>query len=63
VASETKRTTPYNQGGHSLSYELGGIPNPPWAAWLMGYPEDWLDGISADSETPSSPRSPSTSDG
>lgn len=44
VASETKRTTPYNQGGHSLSYELGGLPNPPWAAWLMGYPEGWLDG-------------------
>ena len=42
VASETKRTTPYNQGGHSLTYELGGIPNPRWAEWLMGYPAGWL---------------------
>lgn len=44
VASETKRTTPYNQGGHSLSYTLGGLPNPTWVAWLMGFPEGWLDG-------------------
>ncbi len=43
VASETKRTTPYNQGGHSLSYTLGGLPNPRWAEWLMGFPEGWLD--------------------
>jgi hypothetical protein len=60
VASETQRTTPYKQGGHSLSYVLGGSPNPPWTEWLMGYPTGWTD--FADSETPLSPRSPSTSD-
>lgn len=43
VASEGKRTTPYKQGGHSLSYVLGGRPNPEWTGWLMGFPAGWLD--------------------
>jgi hypothetical protein len=43
VASETKRTTPYSQGGHSLSYTLRGTPNPAWVGWLMGFPAGWLD--------------------
>ena len=34
--------------------------NPAWVEWLMGYPAGWTD--SEDSATPSSPKSPSTSD-
>jgi hypothetical protein len=43
VASEAKRTTPYKQGGHSLSFVLGGTPNPRWTEWLMGFPAGWLE--------------------
>lgn len=43
VASETKRTTPYAQGGQSLTYTLGGRPNPRWVEWLMGFPVGWLE--------------------
>jgi hypothetical protein len=39
----------------------GGQLNPAWVEWLMGYPPGWTD--CGDSGTPSSPRSPSTSDG
>jgi DNA polymerase I-like protein with 3'-5' exonuclease and polymerase domains len=39
----------------------GGKLNPKWVAWLMGFPLDWLEISSELSETPSSPRSPSTS--
>lgn len=61
VASEAKRSpnTPYSQGGHSLSFELGGHPNPPWLEWLMGFPEGWTN--SEDSETPPCRPSPNTS--
>jgi len=52
VASEVKRTTPYKQGGHSLSYTLGGTPNPPWVEWLMGFPLGWTDVDSDPSATP-----------
>ena len=37
------RKKPYSQGGHSLSYQLGGPPNPTWQEWLMGFPLGWTD--------------------
>ena len=39
----------------------GGKLNPTWVEWLMGFPPGWTD--LGDSETPSSPRSPSSSGG
>jgi hypothetical protein len=42
VASETKRTTPYSQGGQSLSYVLGGRPSQALLEWMMGFPAGWL---------------------
>lgn len=42
VASEKKRTTPYSQGGQSLTYLLGGFPSLSFLAWIMGYPASWL---------------------
>ena len=36
-----------------------GTLNPTWVEWLMGFPPGWTD--LGPSETPSSPRSPSTS--
>jgi hypothetical protein len=57
----------YNRAGSSvksgdgLATAVGGTLNPTWVEWLMGFPTGWTDfGPSA---TPSSPRSPSTSDG
>ena len=45
-----------------LPNEVGtGQLNPTWVEWLMGFPLGWTD--CGDSETPSSLRSPSTSDG
>jgi hypothetical protein len=38
----------------------GGHLNPQWAAWFMGFPVDWLDGVeppSRRSATPSSRKS------
>jgi hypothetical protein len=32
------------------SIEANGLLNPPWVAWLMGFPLDWLDGVSAPSK-------------
>ena len=40
---------------------LRGYPNPTWVEWLMGFPMLWTRLDSGDSETPSSPRSPSGS--
>ncbi len=50
------RKAKFAQGGTSLSTILGGIPNPPWVAWLMGFPELWTN--LAPSGTPSSRKSP-----
>ena len=47
--------------GRQLANEVGGQLNPTWVEWLMGFPLGWTD--LAVSATPSSPRSPSTSDG
>lgn len=38
---------------------MTGQLNPPWVEWLMGFPIGWTD--LGDSETPSSPKSPSGS--
>jgi hypothetical protein len=38
-----------------------GRANPTWLAWLMGFPADWCSTPSGPTETPSSPRSQSTS--
>lgn len=45
--------------GLSLPEVLGGPTNPEWIEWVMGFPTGWTD--VEPSETPSSPRSPSTS--
>ena len=39
----------------------GGRLNPQWVEWLMGFPQGWSD--LEDSETPSSHKSPNTSEG
>src|SRR5207302_4671646 len=44
VGTETRRTAPYSQGGQSMSFVLGGMPNPRWLEWLMGLPDGWPDG-------------------
>jgi DNA (cytosine-5)-methyltransferase 1 len=44
----------------AMSAGNGGRLNPTWVEWLMGFPLGWTD-LGA-SETPSSPRSPSSSD-
>jgi len=46
--------------GRPLSEQAGGPLNPTWVEWLMGFPPGWTD--LDPSATPSSPRSPSTSD-
>jgi len=45
--------------GLSLEEQIGGIPNPEWLEWLMGFPKGWTD-IAA-SETPSCHKSPNGS--
>jgi hypothetical protein len=49
------------EAGQPYATVTTGLLNPEWVEWLMGYPEGWTD--CGDSETPSSPRSPSTSAG
>jgi hypothetical protein len=39
----------------------GGRLNPQWVEWLMGFPQGWTD--LEDLETPSSHKSPNTSEG
>jgi len=48
------------KSGDGLATAVGGQLNPTWVEWLMGFPSGWSD--LGPSETPSSPRSPSTSD-
>jgi hypothetical protein len=62
VADDTgHRRTHYKQGGTALSMVAGGPLNPTWVEWLMGFPEGWTE--LPPSGTPSSPRSPSGSEG
>jgi hypothetical protein len=42
VGTESRRTTPYSQGGQNLTVMVGGPPNPRWTEWLMGFPVGWL---------------------
>lgn len=65
-----KTATKAENGGHQvnlidvtarLSGQGGGVLNPRWCEWYMGFPDDWCDLPSADSATPSSPSSPSGS--
>jgi hypothetical protein len=44
------RRNKYPQGGTALSTAIGGMLNPRWVEWLMGYPDGWTDLSS--SETP-----------
>lgn len=48
------------QGAPNIQTAVGGQLNPRWVEWLMGYPDGWTD--LEDSETPSCPRSPKSSD-
>jgi hypothetical protein len=55
------KRSPNALGSEPLVIQAGGALNPTWVAWLMGYPLDWLDGVSEPSKplaTPSSPKSP-----
>jgi hypothetical protein len=45
----------------TLPDQIGGVPNPMWVEWLMGFPLGWTD--CEPSGTPSSPRSQSGSEG
>ena len=49
------RKKPYSQGGEALSYRLGGPVSPPYAEWLMGYPENWTDFGEKESECSATP--------
>jgi hypothetical protein len=49
-----------NDEVRSMTPGHGGSLNPTWVEWLMGFPLGWTD--CEPSETPSSPRSPSSSD-
>ena len=62
--------TKAENGGHQvnlidltahLSGRGGGILNPRWCEWYMGFPAGWCEIPSDVSETPSSPKLPSTS--
>ena len=52
--SESLRNTP------TLAAQVGGYLNPTWVEWLMGFPLGWT--ALNPSETPSSPKSPNSSD-
>jgi hypothetical protein len=46
LAMAVKRRWP---GSLPPNIEKSGALNPPWVAWLMGFPLDWTDGVSAPS--------------
>jgi hypothetical protein len=55
------KRSPKAQGSEPLVIQVGGQLNPTWVEWLMGFPLGWTD--LEDSETASSPKSQSTSEG
>lgn len=59
---QTKPTPSQLAGTHgrSLAAEVGGSLNPLFVEWLMGYPANWTNIDLEDSETPSSPKLPTS---
>ncbi len=53
VASETKRTTPYSQGGQSLTFVIGGRPSQMLLEWMMGFPAGWCERMATRLSSPS----------
>jgi hypothetical protein len=60
TARDAGRGKGWDGPGRPLSEAIGGPLNPTWVDWLMGFPEGWTD--LKPSATPSSPKSPNTSD-
>lgn len=59
-SSDSNGPGEHGTGGQDLRTAAGGLLNPEWVEWLMGFPAGWT--ALEDSETPSSPRLPSGSD-
>lgn len=49
-----------SDGQPHLPGAIGGLPNPPWLEWFMGFPPTWTEPESSSSGTPSSLKLPST---
>lgn len=56
VSGNYNRKGASKTSGDGLATAAGGALNPTWVEWLMGFPLGWTD--CADSETPSSRKSP-----
>jgi hypothetical protein len=42
------RRKPYAQGGRALSMQVGGMLNPTWLEWYMGFPPGWTELIESE---------------
>lgn len=40
---EVKAQRDAHPRGKTLPWVLGGLVNPPWAEWFMGWPEGWTE--------------------
>jgi hypothetical protein len=49
------RRSPNAVGSEPLVIQVGGKLNPPWVAWLMGFPVTWTDGVSVPSKATETP--------
>jgi hypothetical protein len=49
------KRSPGALGSEPLVTQAGGNLNPPWVAWLMGFPVTWLDGASPPSKPSETP--------